>query len=105
MNADDQTISAIEKIDAANSEDPNGETYEGREYPKELLYSLRMTAWLERLEPGASETLRLAVRAQHLRRWTVPRSDYPMDRRGYLRWRTDLKAMHVRMTGEILRER
>ena len=58
------------RIDAANRADPNTETVGGVEYPKELLYSQRMSAWLERLRPDASEVLRIAARAQHLERWT-----------------------------------
>jgi hypothetical protein len=34
----------------------------------------------------------------------IPRANYPMDRAGYLRWRTDLKQFHARRAGEILRE-
>jgi hypothetical protein len=86
---------ALARIDAANAEDPHG---------KELLYSQRMTAWLERLAPDASEALRLAVRAQHLRRWTIPRGRYPMDLAGYKRWRTTLASFHAETVGAILRE-
>ena len=86
---------ALARIDAANVEDPNS---------KELLYGRRMTAWLERLEPEASEALRLAVRAQHIRRWTIPRSRYPMDLAGYKQWRTTLAQFHAETVGGILRE-
>ena len=58
------------RIDAANRADPNTETAGGVEYPKELLYSQRMSAWLARLRPDASDVLRIAARAQHLERWT-----------------------------------
>ncbi len=95
---------AIERFDAANTEDPNKEVYEGVEYPKELIYARRMTAWLERLVPDASESLRLAARCQHIRRWTIPRSDYPMDRRGYKRWRTNLAKYHAETAGAILKD-
>ncbi len=94
---------AIERFDAANAEDPNRDTDGERQHPKELLYARRMSAWLERLEPAAPEAVRLAARCQHIRRWTVPRGDYPMDRIGYLRWRTDLKKFHAETAGEILR--
>jgi hypothetical protein len=94
----------MRKIDAANSEDPNRELFEGHEYPKELLYSQRMTAWLTRLAPDAPEPLQLAVRAQHIRRWTVPRDSYPKDREGYLRWRSDLGRFHAEQTAAILTE-
>jgi hypothetical protein len=97
-------IRAIAAFDAANSEDPNRELRDGVEQPKELAYSRHMSEWLERLAPNASEALRLAVRAQHIRRWTVPRSDYPMDRPGYLRWRAALAKFHAEAAGRILRE-
>lgn len=95
---------AIQKIDAANAQDPNKEIFQGKEYPKELLYSLRMSAWLDRLRPEAPEFLKLAARAQHLRRWEIPRSSYPMDRAGYLKWRTFLYAYHAEKAAAIFRE-
>ena len=95
---------AIERFDAANMEDPNKEVCEGVEYSKELIYARRMTAWLERLVPDASEALRLAARCQHIRRWTIPRSDYAMDRRGYKRWRINLAKYHAETAGAILKE-
>ena len=58
---------AIERIDAANSEDPNHETLDdGTRISKEIVYAQRMTRRLERLEPDASEVLRLAVRGEEL---------------------------------------
>lgn len=95
---------AIERIDAANRQDPNRESWQGQSYPKELLYSERMSAWLERLAPDASEELRLAVRAQHLCRWRLPRSDYPAGRHGYLEWRRGCARMHAELAAELLRE-
>ena len=94
---------AIEAIDAANAEDPNHVSHEGAPMPAELLYARRMTDWLGRLYPDACEPLRLAARAQHIRRWRVPRDTYPMDRIGYLRWRTDLYAFHAGEAESILR--
>ena len=44
---------AMELIDAANSEDPNKVTADGREWPKELLYSQRMSDMLQRFAPQA----------------------------------------------------
>ena len=95
---------ALRLIDAANSEDPNTESFEGEDYPKELLYSMRMTKWLETIEPQASEALRLAVRSQHIRRWEIPRSEYPLDRKGYHQWRTRLYDYHGEKAAEILDE-
>ena len=86
---------AIEKFDAANAQDPKS---------AELLYAQRMTAWLDRLYPTASQPLRLACRAQHIRRWEIPRSSFPMDRAGYHRWRTRLYTLHADTAEKILRE-
>lgn len=95
---------AIARFDAANAEDPNTEEVEAVAHPKELLYAQRMTAWLDKLAPDASEPLRLAARAQHIRRWAIPRRDYPMTRTGYLKWRTTLYRFHADTAGDILRE-
>ena len=94
----------IARIDQLNSEDPNTKTVEGVQYPWELFYSQRMTEWVLRLDPQASEVLRLAARGQHLQRWTIPRHQYPMNRQGYLRWRETLKTFHAQKVGELMRE-
>lgn len=93
---------AVEQFDAINREDPNRESFQGKTSPKELLYAQRMTACLNRLAPDASEPLRLAARCQHIARWQIPRSNYPMDRRGYHQWRTTLNCFHAEKAGEIL---
>lgn len=93
---------AIAAIDALNAQDPRPDPFEaGQTY--ESAYSLRMTRWLSRLEPEASESLQLAARAQHVARWRIPREDYPMDRANYKRWRSDLAELHAQTTGDILR--
>lgn len=95
---------AIQRIDALHAEDPKHEVFEGEAQPAELVYARRMSAWLDRIAPEASEALRLAARCQHLQRWTIPRDDYPRDRRGYLAWRNAEKRMHADKAGEILQE-
>jgi hypothetical protein len=95
---------AINAIDALNAEDPNRETAGSDAAPAALLYGRRMSGWLLRLAPEASEPLRLAARAQHIARWRVPRSDYPEGRAGYLAWRRDLGRFHAEAAGEILAE-
>src|SRR5215212_2425758 len=94
---------AVELIDAAHREDPSYAQSEGETYPAEWLYARRMAEWLARLEPDASEALRLAVRCQHIRRWTIPRASFPMTRPGYLQWRSTLARFHAEQAGEILR--
>jgi len=95
---------AVARFDRANAEDPNVETVDGVSHPKELLYAQRMSDALERFAPDAAEVVRLAVRCQHIRRWTVPRDSFPEGRDGYRRWRTDLGGFHAETAGGILRE-
>jgi len=94
---------AIALIDEENSRDPNHELLDDKAVPRELLYSQRLTDWVLRLEPNASEALRLAARSQHIARWKIPRNSYPEGRAGYLKWRNDLKHFHADLTAEILR--
>jgi hypothetical protein len=94
---------AIERLDTLHGDDPRIERVDGKDIPHELLYAQRMSAWLERVAPAAPETLRLAVRAQHLQRWRIPRDDYPRDRPGYLTWRRDLGRRQAEQAAEVLR--
>ncbi len=91
---------AMALFDAANAEDPNQD--EGQ--PKELLYALRMSDMIARFAPKASEAAQLAVRAQHIQRWKVPRSTYPMTKEGYHAWRTGLYTFQADTAGELMRQ-
>src|SRR5436189_4508067 len=95
---------ACRRFDAANALDPNLEIVESIARPRELIYAERLTQWVLKLCPDASEELRLAARCQHICRWTIPRNSYPMTRAGYLKWRETLKKFHAEKAGEILRE-
>jgi len=104
MEAFNRFQSAIDLFDAIHALDPNVETLDGQPFPAAVLYARRMTQWLAKLEPNASETLRLAAYSQHLKRWEIPRSTYPMDRAGYHRWRTALAGFHADEAGRVLRK-
>ena len=91
---------AMALFDAANREDPNQD--DGQ--PKELRYSQRMSEMLGRYAPDADEAVQLAVRAQHIRRWTVPRNSYPLNNEGYHQWRTGLYRLHADTAGELMRQ-
>ena len=83
---------ALARIDAVHAEDPD---------QKELAYAERMSAWLAKLAPQASEALKLAVRCQHLRRWAIPRASFPEGKVGYLSWRKQESLAHAALAGEI----
>jgi len=93
---------AVGEFDSYNSQDPNREMWGGKEYPKELLYAMRMSERLNQFAPDSPEYLTLAARCQHIGRWEIPRSAYPMDRKGYLQWRSMLKLHHAKIAGDIL---
>ena len=90
-------------FDAVNADDPTLEPDEqGQLVPKELLYARRMSACLARVAPDAHEVVRLAARSQHIRRWHIPRADYPPTRAGYHQWRNALKSYHAELAGQLL---
>jgi hypothetical protein len=95
---------AVSLMDAANGEDANIEMFDGREWPKELLYSHRMSQMLDRYQPAADEVAKLAIRGQHIQRWKSPRKAYPMDRAGYHQWRTDLYKFHAVTAAGLMAE-
>ncbi|HVU32877.1 MAG TPA: DUF4202 domain-containing protein [Opitutaceae bacterium] len=86
-------------IDQAHEADPN-RAADGR--AAELVYAERMDAWISKLVPDASALLRLAARAQHLERWSVPRSTFPLDRAGYHAWRRSLYVKQAARARELL---
>lgn len=94
---------AVAAIDEANGGDPVRITVDGVDRAKELVHADLVEQWVRTLDPDASELQVLAARAHHLRRWVVPRSDYPEGRSGYLRWRADHKKRQAAEVGEILR--
>jgi len=95
---------AVKRFDAENAQDPNTEIIDGQKVAHELVDAQRLTDWVLKLDPEASEPLQLAARCQHLCRWKIPRSDYPDGRDGYLQWRKDLKNFHADTAAKILVE-
>lgn len=99
--ASPQYENAVVQIDEAHSKDPKTVNIDGVDTPYELHYAQKMTEYLEKRAPDASETLRLAIRAQHFRRWEVPRDTYPMTKIGYHSWRTYLKKRQAGLVQQI----
>lgn len=96
----DAVETAIRAIDAANRDDPH--RFEGE--PLALVEGRLAHEWIGRLDDEPTDALLVAARAHHLRRWVVPRSDYPDGRNGYLRWRRDQKTRHATELRVILDE-
>lgn len=92
---------ALAAIDAAHALDPNKVTINNEDQPYELHYAQKCTAYLDKRAPSAPEHLCLAIRAQHFRRWEIPRSSYPMTKPGYHSWRTFLKKRQAELVQQI----
>ncbi|KAH6686696.1 glutamyl-tRNA synthetase [Plectosphaerella plurivora] len=99
---------ALELIDEAHAQDPRPATSSdadsnSQSISYELHYARKMTRWLAVHSPSAGPELQLACRAQHFRRWTIPRDTFPMTRPGYLTWRAKLKSQAAVQVAELLR--
>ena len=102
MTSSSRLENALAAIDAANEQDPNVELVDGAEVKKEIAYSRRMTTWLGKIAPDAPEFMQIAARAQHIRRWEIPRTDYPEGKKGYHLWRTTLYRHHANAAVKIM---
>ena len=98
----DRLKAALAAIDQANADDPHTIEVDGQARPKEQAHAELMTEWVQRLDPDAHDAQLVAARAHHLRRWALPRSDYPEGRAGYLRWRTAQAKRHAAEVADIV---
>ena len=89
----------LAEIDRANAADP---TLDANGRPLALVQGRLASAWLDLLVDRPSPALAIAVRAHHLRRWELARSDHPPGRAGYLRWRRANKAHQASAASAIL---
>jgi hypothetical protein len=94
-------LSAIDKI---NQTDTNITLVDGIEHPKELIYGQRMSQCLAKHWVDASELLQIAVRAQHIKRWHLKRSEFEQGKAGYYQWRIALGKFHGELTASIMLE-
>lgn len=90
---------AVTELRRLSAEDPSRE--QGQ--PRELLHADRLSEWLERIAPEASEALRLSAYCQHFLRFKWPRSRFPEGREGYLRWRKEAQVFHAAEAEKVLR--
>jgi hypothetical protein len=95
---------AISQFDSVHREDPETVMAQGSEIPRACLYHERLVYWVEHLNESASEPMHLAAHCQHLRRWKIPRADYPEGLTGYRSWRRALSDFHVQEASSILHE-
>lgn len=92
----------LNAIDEVNRQDPHTTLIDGEQQPNELLYGHYMSECLAAYWSDSNELLQIAVRAQHIKRWHLKRSDYPDGKQGYLKWRKDLGKYHAELTHQIM---
>ena len=102
MATSEQYIKAVRAIDLIYQNETATELSAGITYPKEYLYARRMVEMLTKFYPQADEAQLLAARCQHFCRWEIPRSSYPLDKKGYHTCRTFLYTYQAQKAAEIL---
>jgi len=93
------TLSAIDEI---NRQDPNTIVVNGNKQAKELVYGQQMTDCLKHYWPEANELLKIAVRAQHIKRWQLKRTEFAEGKAGYYQWRIAQGKFHAELTASIM---
>jgi len=99
----DRYRATIAAIDAANAGDQRTVAIDGTVRPYEAVYSQRMARRLAAMYPDASDLLRIAAHGQHIRRFDIPRSRFPVGRDGYNEWRRTCREHHAALLGDIMR--
>ena len=99
-----QYIKAVELINSVHNQDPNSETIDGVDIKAELLYSQRMLAILQKVQPNASLELQMAAQCQHISRWSIPRATFSMDKKGYYQWRAAIMEHQLNVTTNTLKQ-
>ena len=97
-----QLAEALEKIDEFNMKDPKTEEFLGKTMTSEMVYSVRVTNWVNQLVERPSDELLIASRGVHIGRWEVPRENYPAGLQGYYQWKTFLHQYHAKKVVTIM---
>lgn len=99
-----QLNAVLSAIDSINKTDPNITIMNGSSLPKELVYGQYMSECLNQYWPNSSENLQIAVRAQHVKRWHLKRTEFAEGKQGYLTWRKELGKFHAQTAKNIMLE-
>lgn len=92
----------IAAIDRVNEQDPTLLRVGDVEEPLTLVHGRMAMHWVEQLSEAPPEELRIAARGHHIRRWEIPRGEYPSGRRGYLDWRAHLHTFHAELLSQLM---
>ena len=99
----ERIVVACQAIDAANALDPTLVTVRGDRRPLALVHGQLAAEWVQTMHPEADPLWVVAARAHHLRRWELPRSQYPEGKAGYHRWKRDQRQRHADDVAALLR--
>lgn len=92
----------VKEIEKIHSSDNTLVNEDSGPISSELLYSNRMLSILEMLEPNSDYSTKLAAQCQHLKRWEIKRTEYPMTRQGYHQWRRVVMNHQLAQCKEVL---
>ncbi|WP_057832436.1 DUF4202 domain-containing protein [Colwellia sp. TT2012] len=98
----EQLNNTLSAIDEVNRQDPNTILFNGTSQIKELIYGQQMTDCLKQYWPEANELLQIAVRAQHIKRWQLKRTEFADGKAGYYQWRIAQGKFHAQLTASIM---
>ncbi|GFR49753.1 hypothetical protein Agub_g11911 [Astrephomene gubernaculifera] len=91
----EQLQRCLDLIDDINSKDPSKVEYGGKRVPYRLLYSGWLSEWVEKLDPGAPDELRILARGKAVESWRlseIKRDDYSPNTAGQRQWEADRRA-------------
>ncbi|NQZ26246.1 MAG: DUF4202 domain-containing protein [Colwellia sp.] len=100
----EKLTNTLAAIDDVNRQDPNTILLNGTSQVKELIYGQQMTDCLKKYWPEANELLQIAVRAQHIKRWQLKRTEFSEGKAGYYQWRIAQGKFHAELAASIMIE-
>ncbi|KXZ43417.1 hypothetical protein GPECTOR_91g571 [Gonium pectorale] len=103
----DMLKKCVAAIDELNAKDPSQVEFEGRRHPYRLLYSVWLTDWVAKLDPGAPDELFILARGKAVESWRlveIKRDDYSPNSIGQKQWEVDRKAWLANRLKGVMKE-
>ena len=63
-----------------------------------------MLSILQKVQPNASLELQMAAQCQRISRWSIPRTTFSMDKKGYYQWRAAIMEHQLSVTSSVLKQ-
>jgi len=99
----------LKAIDAINADDPSTvpDPDSGRSMPYRVLYSNWLAAWVQRLDPKASDELLILAKGKNIEGWKlrdIKRDAYPPTSQGVKLWQADRKRWLAERLAGVMKE-